>query len=429
MHDMPSAPVPAQEPPHSQQPNHMAGSPPQTEHQPHSAEHAQHSDYPSSPIETTKQALKRFWQNGKNAFAGILVVQSLVGILGLIGTAIAWVAIVLSLIGVLFSSNETLINLVATRSNADPGSLAAGMQILVGAGVIVALVAGLIGSLLLSYATVLAATYASVTVLDNQRAQFGQVLAMAFKRTGAMFAQMLIYWAILLAAGLLMMILFAISPFSIFVVAPAFLIFILILTFRVALAQIALAGLKMGPVQSIKYSWQLTKGRTTEIMGIMGIILFVSAVTSVVFTILHVVSGAVPFIAGLFYFLELVVGMALSIVISAQFALRLEQMRSATHGHKVNVGQNVGIFAGAIVAIILAGVISNALMPPSTTSNDWLEQLQQDQQYEDTLNDSQYYNDELQQQLEDYYNRSQQLQEQYESQLQDYEYDNSTQFN
>ncbi len=417
----PSAPQP------EHQHSHNGSMPPVAPEQPvmHQPEHAGHQsqpmasamDYPSDPVKTFREAALLFWHNGKSALAGIVTIQVLLAILtGVLGV-IALIAIIAAIFFSVLKGNsgysQAVYSALAAQIPADSAQMIEGLSnsigILVGIGIVAGAIAIASGVLMQSLSIALA----GVTILDRQVAHFGNTMKLAFKRIGPLFVQGLIFIGVVVAAFLIP--LFFVMPglvnatdaasayaggIGLIVFYIALLVVIIYAAMRLAFAPQAVVSLAMGPVQSIKYSWQLTRKRAVEVLGAIGIASAVGTLVDIVFIYIHSATRSTLGADLLVSLVEIAVGLIVATVTLAVIAQRLSQFRSTVgQPHKVNYFFNIAVFVVAMVISSTANSIEKSMQPAPLDLNQYYNS-------QNTTPDSSSLQDELNQ----YYQDSQNMQ-------------------
>ncbi len=378
-------------------------------------EHAEHTastmDYPSDPTKTFQEALKLFWHNGRSALGGVVAIQVLLailtGVLGLIAIVGIIAAIFFSILKGNSSYADLLYSSLATQLPADTATMIDNLSNSVGVIIGIAIVAGVvaIGSGVLMQA--LSIALAGVAILDRQVAHFGQVMKLAFKRVGPLFVQGLLFVGILTAAVVLPLLAVpgifnpadAMAAYSggigLILFYLVLLVFMIYAAIRLAFAPQAVVSLAMGPIQSLKYSWQLTKKRSVEVLGALGIASGVGALIDIVFLYIHSVTRSASGVDLLVSVVELVSILIVATISFAVLAQRLSQFRSTVgHPHKVNYFFNIAMFVVAIVLSSVSNSIEKSLSPAPLDLNQYYNSqnaLPNDSSLQDELN--QYYQD------------------------------------
>jgi hypothetical protein len=424
---MENTPTSAPQPEH--QHTHNGSMPPVAPDQPvmHQPEHTgQQSqpvssamDYPSDPTKTFREAVLLFWHNGKSALAGIVTIQVLLAILtGVLGV-IALLAIVAAIFFSVIKGNseyaQALYSAFTTQLPANSAqmidSLSNSVGILIGIGIVAGAIAIASGVLMQALSIALA----GVTILDRQVAHFGQVMKLAFKRVGPLFVQGLLFLGVVLVAFLVPLFAMpgllqpadaasaAASGLGLIAFYLVLLVVVVYAAIRLAFAPQAVVSLAMGPIQSIKYSWQLTRKRFVEVLGALGIASAVGTLLDIVFIYIHSATRSTLGVDLLVSLAEIAVILIVATVSFAVIAQRLSQFRSTVgQPHKVNYFFNIAVFVVAMVISSTANSIQKS-MEPTPIPTDF----------------NQYYNSQtttpdsssLQDELNQYYQDSQNMQD------------------
>lgn len=417
-----AASAPNQEHQHTQPatPEHMAAAPPQPMHEPVAAEHTAHSDYDSDPIKTARSGLATFWQNGRHALSATVAVQLLLAILTAVLAVIAILALIIAAITGLAGTNANYADLimlnVVSQLPSEASQAISTLSAASGVTSAIALVAGLLALGLGTYMQASVLALGGLTVAERQSVQFGQVMKLALKRTGALFVLALIC-AVAVAAVFIVPLLFvsssaASTPSSAFGAFGGLMLFYLValvaliyVGIRLSFAPLAVVALSMGPIQAIKYTWHVSRKRWWEILGVASIVSILSTVVGIVFVLLHNSLTAAPGADLIVSLLEIVAFLVFNVLGMAILAERLYQYRMAGENqatHKVNYMLNIGMFVLAIAASSIAGGMENSLINKNTNPYG----LPGNSIYQNDLNNS----DSLQQELDQYYQDSQNMQ-------------------
>jgi hypothetical protein len=174
----------------------------------------------------------------------------------------------------------------------------------------------------------------------------------------------------------------------------ALLVVLIYVAIRIAFAPQAVVSLAMGPVQSIKYSWQLTRKRAVEVLGALGIGSAVAALLDIVFLYIHSATRSSTGLDLLVSLAELATVLVVATISFVVLAQRLSQFRSTVgHPHKVNYLINIAIFVVAIVLSSVSNSIEKSLTPTPLDLNQYYnsQTTPDDSSLQDELN--QYYQD------------------------------------
>lgn len=365
MQDTPPAPQ------HQAQPHTPQIAPPQpTEH--HTVAHG---DYSSNPMDTVKESLRTFWQNSKQSFIAVIAIDTIVafvsGLAFIVGLIAGFIAIFL---GLLQAGNQFVVAVYDALNAQLPVGLTEMFSGGTGVMAAIAVVACALGLYLSSFLQATFYAYSAMGVIHRQTAHIGHAMRQALKRTGPLFVQGVLFFAVIFAAIALPLILLAGSPGA--ATSPILILYMLalvvacvIIGFRVSLAPFVVVSDNMGPVQSIKYSWKLLRRRTWELAGVLSPIAIAQLVIGTLFAGLRAATEDSTGLGLAISFIELVAAIALSFVAVAVVAQFYRQVRTASETgahHRVNYGLNVGVVAAAIVALFIASSIQSSLQPQPT---------------------------------------------------------------
>jgi len=411
MQDQPSAPQPE----HQHQHSMGAAAMPPAHHMPmHEAAAPVHGDYPSNPLLTAKNAVTTLWRNGGSVFGGIVAVEVLVAVVAGVAFVIALVAALIAILGnYLVNSGALEQFLIGFSGQASPDNLQSLESILRagGAATVVAIISGAIAAFAIAYMQAIYLSYASFAVVQRQTAHFGQVMSLAFKRTGPLMVQVLIILAALVLVGALPFFFLPSDPtltnIAITIGIVLYLLVAVVVAFgvglRLSFAALAVVAEKMNPIKAFGYSWQLTKKRTWEILGAASVIGTVGTIVNLLFLFLSNATQSASGISLVIGILELIWGIALGVGGVAVVAERFNQARSVGQSHhKVNYTLNVGMFVLALIVSLIVSDITKAISPAApafnlpSSSQDTNSNVPSDQQLQQEL--QKYYQDSLQNQ-------------------------------
>lgn len=415
MEDMPSAPQPEHQ--HQHMHEHVAPAEHvEPQHQEMPAAEPMHGDYPSSPITTAKNALTALWRNGGSVFGGIVAVEALVAIVTGLAFVIALLAALIALLGNYLVNSGALDAFISNMSpQASPETLQSFASILRAgtAASVVAIISGVIAAFGLAYMQAIYLSYVGFTVVKRQAAHFGQIMGLAFKRTGPLMVQVVI---ILAAVALLIALPFMLMPatpvnfdagvasgLGLLAYFLVVLVVVIMVGLRLSFAPLAVVAEQMGPIKAFGYSWRLTKKRVWEILGVASLVGVAGTIASLVFLLLESLTQSATGLSLVFGILELVWGVALGVAGVAVIAERFNQANSAGQvHHKVNYTLNVAMFVLAIIVSLIASDIAKTVAPASPAYN-----LPSNFQ---NSNPSTPTEQQLQQELQKYYQDSQNMQ-------------------
>lgn len=342
------------------------------------AHQAVHGDYSSNPIDTTKEAWKAFWQNGKQSFVAVVAIDTLLAFVGGITLAIGLIAAVFALVFTAINGgNTTLVESYTGLISYMPADVAEILNGLMHATTglwIIALASLAIGLFACSFLAANLITYANMSVVQRQVVHIGEIMSAAFKRTAPLMGYALLIFAAVIVATVIVSILLSGIPsdsfmFIAFPLVIVLAIFSAIIAIRLTFASYMVVAEKLGPVQAIKQSWQLTRKRSWEIIGIISLIGVASLVIELVFIGLSAATNNSTGLSLSVSVVELLVNIATSLVavaVIAQFYSQVKNAAASGVAHKVNYGLNIGMFGLLIIAALIGSGIQNALAPEPT---------------------------------------------------------------
>jgi membrane-anchored glycerophosphoryl diester phosphodiesterase (GDPDase) len=176
---------------------------------------------------------------------------------------------------------------------------------------------------------------------------------------------------------------------------------VLFLVFTYLLARISFAGFgviigKLGPLQAIKHSWQITKGRVAEVIGTLAVTFSIAFVLSFVLNMINIflVGLEVSTVTLISLAVFFVGSVAVTLISLAPIAKRYNQFSQVPNlsDHKTSWGSIVGAIALAIGIIVAISALQAAQMPSEPETTATTEQDLQDiyNQYKSQPTDVEY---------------------------------------
>lgn len=338
-------------------------------------------DYPSDPLAIVKQAWAQFWPNAKSSLAGMTAIQ--VGLL--IAVLICAGISVLAVLGAVFfalaqSGNPTVrgtFNGLLSQLPPNVASSATALGAVSGVAIALATVTGVVAVLVGSLAQAVYFAYGHAVLRASQDSRIKQAMRLGLKRTGPLFIQSLLMLAVPVTLLVLPIVLLVQIGGGVLLILPIYIfmliVALLIVALRLAFAPLALVLSNLGPIQSIKYSWRLTKGRLWEILGLVGLLSIISSVLTLPGLLLEAAlptADAAINIIGVVQFIAMTAVTVVSMAVVVYFFDRVRHTAENNIPHKANYGINIAWLAAALVVGIIMGNIENATRPASPFMQD-----------------------------------------------------------
>ncbi|HEU5187748.1 MAG TPA: hypothetical protein VFT87_04575 [Candidatus Saccharimonadales bacterium] len=329
-------------------------------------------DYPSDPFKTAITGLKTFWENGKNIAAGVLGLEFLV----LVAVwAVAFI-IVASGIALIMSAHPDTLGYQPPMS-VDPVTVLGSMQRFGPVGNIILVIFLVLILLAGVFVQALQTSFVGKTVALRQKPSFGEVAKTALKRMWPLLGQTLLLGlaglaVLLVALGLRLIVNTSNDPFSPLIILPSFVALAVIGSYffaRVAFAGLGVVVQGMGPWQAIKHSFEVTRGRVGEVIGIGAVAAVATVAVSLIINLLQF--GALFSGSQVLSFGAFLVAMVLSIVLGFLFMAiiteRYVQFMSIAQtkvAHKTEWGSIVAAVGLLVFSVIVSGLMQTAIIMP-----------------------------------------------------------------
>jgi hypothetical protein len=195
----------------------------------------------------------------------------------------------------------------------------------------------------------------------SRRAQVGQLFRTALKRSPALIAIGLLGLLIMIAAGLVFGILAPVLGLGTFILALLFGVYAIYACIRLVYVMFAIVSEGKGPIEAVKYSWQLSNGHVVETLGICAVtIMLIWVPTSLLDAASRGVDGS---LASILNFIGMLVALIVGVVSIMGLALRFTQLQAIQSGGLKALPTHISNYIAIVVLIVVLPLLA-AMTPP-----------------------------------------------------------------